>query len=108
MQVNSSGLASDGAYLYVAAGSAIERFLMATGEYQGWIGAMDTLPSDSNCQGLHVGDATPHWCMDGNVRGGSGDGQFSFVGGLYCDGTYLYAADSQNARVDKLVAATGA
>jgi len=107
-EIDGEGCASDGTYLYVAAGPAIERFLIATGEYQGWIGAVSTPPSDLNCQGLHSGDTTPHWCMDGSAAGGSGDGQFSGILGLYCDGTYLYAADSSGARIEKLVATTGA
>ena len=77
--MTSAGVTSDGTWLYVAGDDVIERFLIATGEHQGTIGAGT----------------------------GTGDGQFEAVDGLYCDGTYLYAADSVNGRILKFVAATG-
>jgi sugar lactone lactonase YvrE len=82
------------------------RFNATTGEYKGWIGAINSITNIScGTPAPTTGAVTPTWCLGGSPNSnliGSG------VNGVYSDGTYLYVADSASLRILKYNRSTGA
>ena len=95
-------------YFYVAVsfGNRLAKYTTATGTYLGSLGY--TLGGGGNCRSGAGG--TNAWCVGANFSSNSGDGGFNTPSSIVIDqsGTYLYVADSNNFRVSKFVAATGA
>lgn len=97
-------LANDGTYLYVPKGSRVQRYLMSTGAFSGWIGKISASPTggDSGCNGATVGTVTSGWCFGGNSTNGTGDGMFSTTTtGVWVQNGFLYVVDSVASRLQR-------
>lgn len=107
------GLTGDGTHLYVAdrALHRIHKFEIATGAYVGWVGNVSTTAPTggaSGCIGLGNGNPTPGWCVGGTSTSGSGNGQLNQPLDVVHNGGLLYVLDSNNHRVSRYNAVTGA
>lgn len=102
-------------YLYVAtfsksSGSKVNKYLLSTGAFIGWIGQIGVSPTGGavGCAGKAVGTATPGWCTGGDgMSGGYDDGMYDYIKGLAADGSNLYIADASASRISKVDAVTG-
>ena len=109
-----TGITSDGTYFYVSdtGNNRVQKFAISDGGVVGWIGrANGTSPTDGACNGTQANQATPGWCLGGNMTtSGVGDGSFNGPRGLWVNTTngYLYVADVSNNRINRYVASTGA
>jgi tripartite motif-containing protein 71 len=94
-----------GGFLYVADSGVhrVQKILLSTGGFVGAIGK--TTASTGTCP---VGPANG-WCTGGTFGGGGADGTFSTPVGLTVDfgNGYLYVADQNNHRLQKISLATG-
>jgi hypothetical protein len=120
------GVAYAGGFIYVAdfTGNRIQKFDAVTGTFQGWIGIVGaTVPSSNGptsglpaggptaCVNTTVGNYTKGWCIGGVAQATAGstyDGGFNGPQGVWSDGTYLYVVDTNNHRLTKHDAVTGA
>ncbi len=114
---NPRSITVDDTYLYVTnvTFSTVGRYVAETGEFAGYIGRINSLaniydanddgnPNNDLCPTASVDDATPVWCMDGDVKEGSqtGDGSLHSARGIAHDDTYLYVSDESSvARYNK-------
>ena len=109
-----TSLTGDGTYLYVSDyGTArVNKYLASTGAFVGWIGEVSSLvPSLSCLSGTPLsGSPTPGWCTGGQSGYGDFNGGMGATVGVALDasGTHLYVADTENFRVLKFNAGTGA
>ncbi len=108
----------DGTYIYVvdSGTNRVDKIVASTGAYFGWIGKVNNTTGLASASGLTntcattaLGNAAPGWCVGGNTTSGTGDGMMtSPTGAVYSSG-YLYVLDSsQNGRVLKFDATSGA
>ena len=107
----------DGTYIYVAdlSTNRIDKIVASTGAYFGWIGKVGSTSGLASASGLTntcsttaVGSAAPGWCVGGTTTSGTGDGMTNQPSSIVYSGGYLYVSDSQNARVQKYDATSGA
>gem|GEM_PF-1777376 len=106
-------ISSDSTYIYVASNNRILRFNQSDGSYQGWIGGVGgTVPPPAGqlatCAGAAANTKTPGWCLGGTVTTGTGDGYFNNMYGVRAIGSYLYATDYSNNRIERFALSTGA
>jgi hypothetical protein len=105
------GVASDGTYVYVTDYNQhrITRYLVSTGEPQGWIGRVLVTPAGGapGCSSTPAGNFTPGWCTGGRSQSGNGDGALSGATELVVVAGNIYVIDSNNHRVNSYNAATG-
>jgi hypothetical protein len=107
----SGGVASDGTYIYLigngnSAIAQITRYLLSTGQYQGWRGEISVSPTggDTGCNGAAVGTVTPGWCTGGNSQAGSQNGAFISAKTLSMDNMgNLLVGDTGLGRIMKFV-----
>jgi hypothetical protein len=109
-----------GTNLYVADydNHRIQRFNVATGAFNGWIGRIATQPaSPASCASEPLGKPTPTWCFGGTAQE-SNRYQLNFTPptlestpppegfrrpwGLSSDDTYLYVGENTNARISRV------
>lgn len=100
-------------YFYVADYSygRIQKFMLSTGAFVGWIGRINSTAGMSGaCLAAGAGNATPGWCTGGTSQAGTGDGMMSNPTGVALDvtGNILYVADGGNHRLKKFTLSTGA
>lgn len=110
-------ITNDGTYLYVGNAGAIQRYVLSTGAFAGWIGkAYTTAPTGgaSGCTSLSNGSQSPGWCLGGTFRTASGGSEIA-TGGIYwakdmfIDGGILYVLMSDySGYILKFDAGTGA
>lgn len=108
-----TGITGDGTHLYVADKGLdrIHKFNLSTGAYVGWIGKVSsTAPTGGapGCIGLANGSATPGWCTGGTSTTGNGDGHLHNPLDVVENGGLLYVLDSDNHRISRYNASTGA
>ena len=100
-----AGMSGDSTYLYVADSgpvSRINRYKKSDNTFQGWIGNVSSVTGIGMCSGSSAGAATPGWCTGGfSTSSANGDGSMNAPVAVYADGTYIYVADTGNARVNK-------
>ncbi len=106
-----SGTVTDGTYMYTSEslGNRIQRFSLANGTDQGWIGKINSAPSagDAGCAGLGAGNVTPGWCIGGSASNGTADGNLSTPKGLAIAGGFLFVVDGNNHRIVRYNLSTG-
>jgi sugar lactone lactonase YvrE len=103
-------------HLYVSdtANNRIVKYSISSGSFEGWVGRVLSTPSGGtnvNCA-LAGNTTTPGWCTGGQPSTNSTsdlswDGMYKAPQGVAVVGDFLYAVDSGNNRVVRLVAATG-
>ena len=105
-------LAADATYLFVSSrsNSRIDRYIIATGAYAGWIGRVNATPTsgDAGCTSAALDSFTPGWCIGGTSKTGTGDGHFNAMRGISLVGSSLYVSDTSNNRIQRFTVATGA
>lgn len=109
---NPRGLATDGTYLYVAdtGNHRIQRYMLATGTIQSWIGRVSSKPTggDPGCSAAATNSFTPGWCIGGTSKSGTGNGAMSSPYSVSVISGDLFVADFTNSRINKYVASTAA
>ena len=100
-------------YIYVVdnTGMRIAKFDASTGAFIGWIGKVNLSPTGgaAGCTSTAFGSATPGWCTGGSSQTGNGDAMFDNPNDATVDTNgYLYVSDTNNNRVQKFDAVTGA
>jgi|GEM_PF-5807394 len=107
-----TGVTGDGTYLYVVDQGyhRISKFVMATGQFVGWIGRISGVPTggDPGCAGAPTGSFTPGWCKGGTAQYGTGDGHLYNPTGITYAAGNLYLQDHSNHRIVSYDATTGA
>lgn len=120
-----TGIAFDATYIYVSdvGNHRIHRFDKSTGAPAGFVGLLqnatnlNTSGTGGACDGLTgpYPKPAPGWCWANNVGqalsvagGNIAEGAFNAPRGLAARDGYLYVADTNNHRVVRLVASTGA
>ena len=106
------GLTTDGTWLYVTDFDLhrIHKFNMASGDYGGWIGRVNTTPTGgaAGCTSTGNDQFTPGWCIGGRSESGSGDGHLYRPWHITYAAGNLYVVDTRNHRVSSYNAVTGA
>src|SRR6185503_1028668 len=98
-------------YLYfIDASDRIMKWKASTGQYQGWVGLVGTVPTSgaAGCTTTAVGSYTPGWCKGGAGEAGTGDGAMQNPFGLVLSGSNFYVSDAVNNRISAYTASTGA
>lgn len=91
--------------------SRINKYTASTGAFIGWIGKINASPTggDAGCSGAASGTFTPGWCKGGSPNQGTGDGAMSAPNKVFVDGGgSLYVTDTNNNRINKYTASSGA
>ncbi|MES2964462.1 MAG: invasin domain 3-containing protein [Bdellovibrionota bacterium] len=108
-----AGLANYNGELYVAdtGNTRLKRYNSNTGSFLGWYGRSNVVPTgpDDTCTGITSGAVTPIWCTGGTSQaiGTGGTGELGQPRGIAADATYLYVADSNQARVVRITRTGG-
>lgn len=101
------GIAADSTYVYVTSyyGHMISRFDATTGEFDGYIGWINSIvptadgTGASGCTGASTHSVTPGWCIGGRTEYHNttqvGDGRLRYPRGLAFDAVYLYVASER-------------
>lgn len=110
---NPFSLASDNTYVYVGnySNNRIDRVRITDGTYMGWLGYINTSPTDgeSTCAGSATANYTPGWCIGGTAAANTTNLGFSSLRAVYYDAaaTHLYVTENSG-RLIKLNPSTGA
>lgn len=120
---NGDAIAANTSYIFVVDGAnhRLDRFNKSTGAPAGFIAYMsngtnlNTTGTGGACNGLAgYPVATPGWCYGTavgsaiNTAAGTGDNEFNSPRGVWADDNYVYVADTNNNRIVRINATTGA
>jgi len=88
----------------------INSYNATTGQYNGWIGAINANPS-SGCSPVNRGNSYnvsgSGWCIGGTSRAANGNSdrgggfRFNTRADVFSDGLHLYVTNTENSRIDK-------
>lgn len=119
----SFGVATNSTHIFVAdtANHRVDRFNKSTGAAEGFFGrlntnaGLDVSVTGGLCNGLTgFPRSVPGWCFGTSLGvgmapiSGTGNGDFFSPSGVWADDNFIYVTDSNNHRVVKLNATTGA
>ncbi|MES2767504.1 MAG: invasin domain 3-containing protein [Bdellovibrionota bacterium] len=108
---NPYSVTADSTYIYIAnySNHRVDRVRISDALYQGWIGKINTVPTDggASCTGANVNDPAPTWCIGGSAINGTTNGMFNAPRVVHYDSPYLYVTDN-TARLMRVNPTTGA